>query len=53
MCTRAESVHENHRSPASLLLDPGRLLGQHIDVVTEAGLTALLQDQVLNGAVAL
>ncbi len=39
--------------PAGLILDLEHLLGQHIDIVTEAGLNPLLRDQVLAEAVAL
>jgi predicted nucleotidyltransferase len=39
--------------PAGLILDLEKLLGRHIDVVTESGLNPLLRDQVLAEAVAL
>ena len=39
--------------PAGLILDLERLLGRHIDVVTESGLNPLLRDQILTEAVAL
>ena len=39
--------------PAGLILDLEKLLGRHIDIVTESGLNPLLRDQVLAEAVAL
>jgi uncharacterized protein len=39
--------------PAGLILDFEQLLGRHIDVVTDTGLSPLFRDQVLAEAVAL
>jgi len=39
--------------PAGLILDLERLLGRHIDVVTESGLNPLLREQVMTEAIAL
>lgn len=39
--------------PAGLILDLEQLLGRHIDVVTESGLSLLLRDQVMAEAISL
>lgn len=39
--------------PAGLVLDLEKLLGRHIDIVTETGLNPLLRNQVMTEAIAL